>query len=96
MNKAQLLQGIIDALREELARIDAATRMANEEVVPDSELSESQREPRAVENAYFVDSQQKHAREIKDAILTYETLTLRNFAPTEPVATTAVVELELA
>jgi hypothetical protein len=94
MNKNQLVRRIVETLREELQVIQNATEMANEEVLPTEDLTESQREPRALEVSYLVDGQTKLAREIKESIAAYEGLTVRTFAPGEPVALTALVRLE--
>lgn len=68
--------------------------MANEEALPTDDIAESQREPRAIEASFLVDGQTKIVAELKDAILTYERLGIREFGPHEPVALSALVQLE--
>lgn len=94
MNKQDLIQRILDTLRHELHVLQEAARMANEEALPDADIAESQREPRSVEASYLVDGQSKLAIETKEAILAFERLPLKQFAAGEPVALSAVVELE--
>lgn len=94
MNKSVLIDRILAQLREELQVLENATEMANEEVLPTDDLSESQREPRALEVSYLVDGQTKRAQEIKEAIAAYSGLVPRDFGPGEPVALTALVEMD--
>lgn len=94
MNKQDLIQRILDTLQHELRVLEEAARMANEEAIPESDIAESQREPRAVEASYLVDGQSRLALETKEAIRAFERLPLKDFAAGEPVALSAVVEVE--
>jgi hypothetical protein len=94
INKSDIVQAILERLRRELHVIEEATSMANEEAQPADDITESQRENRALENQYLVDGQSRIAREHREAILAYETLPLRGFGAGEPAALTALVEVQ--
>jgi len=95
MNKKQLLKKIVEALRENLEMLHKAARASHAEATHESSKAESKYDTRGLEAAYLAGGQARQAREILDSIQFYQSLTVKNFAPDEPIDLTALVELEI-
>jgi len=94
MNKAQLVKKIIASLTDNLGILEKAARASHEEATHESSKAESKYDTRGLEAAYLAGGQARQAKEILDSIKIYESLPLRNFAPGESIASTALVELD--
>lgn len=94
MKKAQLLKQIIASLTESLSHLEKAARASHEEATHESSKAESKYDTRGLEAAYLAGGQARQAREILDSIKLYEAMTVKEFAPDEPVDLTALVELD--
>lgn len=94
MKKSQLLKHIIAALTQSLNVLEKAARASHEEATHESSRAESKYDTRGLEAAYLAGGQTRQAKEILDAISIYDSLTLKKFAPGDPVDLTALVELE--
>ncbi|PLX78614.1 MAG: transcription elongation factor GreAB [Desulfuromonas sp.] len=94
MNKTELLQQIIATL---VADLDVLTRGAkaahlaatHEECVPDNKYDTT-----ALEASYIAQGQANRAQQIREALASYQGLTLRGFGDETPVRLTALVTLE--
>jgi hypothetical protein len=95
MNKDELVKKIIASLTESLEVLDKAARASHAEATHESSKAENKYDTRGLEAAYLAGAQAKQAREILDSIARYEALSIRNFAPGEPIDLTALVELEM-
>jgi transcription elongation GreA/GreB family factor len=94
MNKSTLVKQIVAALAENLAFLDKAARASHAEATHESSKAENKYDTRGLEAAYLAGGQARQARELADAIELYEKLPLRDFAKTEPIDLTALVELD--
>jgi transcription elongation GreA/GreB family factor len=94
MKKAQLVKKIIASLTESLGVLEKAARASHEEATHESSKAESKYDTRGLEAAYLAGGQARQAKEILDSIKIYESLAVKNFGPGEPVALTALVELD--
>jgi transcription elongation GreA/GreB family factor len=94
MKKAQLIKQIITSLTKNLGVLERAARASHEEATHESSKAESKYDTRGLEAAYLAGGQARQAKEILDSIKAYETLVARDFAPGEPVDSTAVVALD--
>jgi transcription elongation GreA/GreB family factor len=94
MNKTQILKQIVASLSESLEVLEKAARASHEEATHESSKAESKYDTRGLEAAYLAGGQARQAKEIMDAIKLYATLPLKDFAPGEPIALTALVELD--
>src|SRR5262245_12706544 len=94
MNKKQLLKHIIATLSESLGNLEKAARASHAEATHESSKAENKYDTRGLEAAYLAGGQARQAKEILDSIKIYESLTLKDFDPTEPIDTTAVVDLD--
>ena len=94
MNKHLLLKQLVASLNETLALLEKAARASHAEATHESSKAESKYDTRGLEAAYLAGGQARQAREILDSIKLYRSLPIRDFAPTDPIDLTAVVELD--
>jgi transcription elongation GreA/GreB family factor len=94
MNKAQLVKKIMASLTDSLGVLEKAARASHEEATHESSKAESKYDTRGLEAAYLAGGQARQAKEILDSIKIYESLAIKNFDPGEPIALTALVELD--
>ena len=94
MDKAILLQIIVDELSAELALQASAANTAREEATDEESRSEDKHDMRGQTAAYLAAGQAKMAAEIGEAIKAFRNLTLHAFSAGEPAAIGAVVTLE--
>ena len=94
MNKRLLLKQIVASLNESLALLEKAARASHAEATHESSKAESKYDTRGLEAAYLAGGQARQAREILDAIKVYQSLSIRDFAATDAIDLTAVVELD--
>jgi transcription elongation GreA/GreB family factor len=93
-DKSTLRKKIVASLVESLEVLDKAARASHAEATHESSRAENKYDTRGLEAAYLAGAQAKQAREILDSIARYEKLTIKVFAPGEPIDLTALVELE--
>src|SRR4051812_26647871 len=94
MTKAHLIKQIVASLSESLAVLQKAARAAHAEATHESSKAENKYDTRGLEAAYLAGGQARQAKEILDSIELYEALATKAFAPGEPIALTALVELQ--
>lgn len=94
MTKAQLIKQIVASLGDSLAVLQKAAQAAHAEATHESSKAENKYDTRGLEAAYLAGGQARQAKETLDSIALYETLVARDFGPGEPIALTALVELE--
>ena len=95
MQKVELIQEIIARLSDSLALLEKAARASHAEATHESSKAESKYDTRGLEAAYLAGGQARQAREILDSINLYGALSVRDFAPEEPIDLTALVELDV-
>jgi len=94
MDKTLLLKEIVTRLGENLAVLERAARASHTEATHESSRAESKYDTRGLEAAYLAGGQARQAREIMDSIKLYQSFTLRDFAPGDPIDLSAVVKLK--
>ena len=94
MKKSRLLDQIIVRLKESLGALEKAARASHAVATHDSSKAENKYDTRGLEAAYLAGGQARQAKEILDSIQAYESLGLKDFSPDEPIAMTALVELD--
>lgn len=95
MNKQAVLDQIITVLAAELDTLASAAKDARHAATDDESRSEDKHDTRAIEASYLADGQERAALEAKEALAAYRTLAVRAFGPDEPVALSALLELEV-
>lgn len=94
MNKTLLLKQIVIRLGANLAVLERAARAAHTEATHESSRAESKYDTRGLEAAYLAGGQARQAREIMHSIKLYQSFTLRDFVPGDPIDLSAVVKLK--
>lgn len=94
MDKTLLLKQIVIRLGENLEVLERAARAAHTEATHESSRAESKYDTRGLEAAYLAGGQARQAKEIMDSIKLYQSFTLRDFAPGDPIDLSAVVKLK--
>ena len=95
MTKAQLVKLIVASLGESLAVLQKAAQAAHAEATHESSKAENKYDTRGLEAAYLAGGQARQAKETLDSIALYEALVIRDFGLGDPIALTALVEVEI-
>ena len=94
MNKAVLIALIVAQLDETLTRFADAARVSAADATDEHNRAENKYDTRATEAAYLAAGQGRKALETVAAREAFAALEAREFAPDEPVAPGALVEVE--
>src|SRR3954465_143336 len=94
MKKSALIKKITSSLAANLELLQKAARASHAEATHESSKAENKYDTRGLEAAYLAEGQARQARELMDSIKTYESLTLKDFSPGDPIDLTAMVELD--
>ncbi|MDA8412934.1 MAG: hypothetical protein M0023_04010 [Desulfobacteraceae bacterium] len=93
MNKADLLQLIIEQLTHDLAVQFNAAKAAHEASTHEENIPDNKYETLALEASYVAQGQANRAQEIRRALETYKQLVLVNFDDTDAIGLTALATL---
>ena len=94
MNKAALVKKIIAHLDKDLDLYSKAARAAHAEATHEQSKAENKYDTRGLEAAYLARGQSRQAAEILQARDEFAKLDLKPFGPKDPIALSALVELE--
>lgn len=94
MKKSALRDVILQKLRDELALIRGAAKLARDEATNEESRARSKYDTHSQEAAYLAQGQAKLAADIETSLEFYASLAIADFAPTDAIALGAVVELE--
>ena len=94
MDKSKIVSQVLQHLNSELDGITEAAKDSFDGATDEQSKAEGQFDTRALESSYLAEGQARLAAELKEAIAVYQALDLRPFESYEPIAMTAVVELE--
>jgi transcription elongation GreA/GreB family factor len=94
MNKRAVLKKIIAKLTGELEVYFRAAEYARAEATHEQNKAENKYDTRGLEASYLARGQSKQAAEIEAAIVEFEKLGLKKFAPGDAIGVGALVELE--
>ena len=95
MNKQALLQKIITTLTSDLAVLTEAAKTAHAAATHEECLPDNKYDTTGLEASYIAQGQANRAQEIRRALDSYLTLTLRLFDESTPIRLTAAVTLEV-
>lgn len=93
MDKTALLEQLRADLREALAVMVRAAKSAKEAATHEEMKPENDKDTRGLEAGYLAGAQAQRAAELSQAVRGLEELSPRDFAPDEPIAALAWVEL---
>lgn len=94
-SKKELVQSFITQLEADLESIAEAARATLDAATNEESKAENQYDTRALEAGYLAGAQAKRVKELKDVLGLFQNLEFKDFASTEPVQSTALVEVEL-
>ena len=94
MTKEEVLEKIIAALNADLALLTQAARTAHAAATHAECLPDNKYDTTALEASYVAQGQANRAQDIRRALESYRTLTLRPFNEATPIRLTALVTLE--
>lgn len=94
MDKAALRQAIVTELESQLRLITEAANTARDEATDEESRAEDRYDMRSQSAAYLAEGQARMAGETADAITAFRNLSLKSFAPTDPIASSALLTLE--
>jgi transcription elongation GreA/GreB family factor len=94
MDKLKIIQTIREQLEKDLKILQDAALVAYEAATNEESRPENEYDTRALESSYIAGAQAKRAGEIEEQISIYKYLELKEFRPTDAIASTALVELE--
>lgn len=95
MDKRALIQELITVARGEIAVLDRAARSAREAATHEESRPENDKDTRAIEASYLAGAQADRIRDIERVINGLEFLPLRAFTATDPIASAALVEVDV-
>ena len=94
MNKQLVVEQIIAHLDAELLRYAKAARVAHSEATDEQSRAENKYDTRGLEASYLAHGQSRQVIETEQAREQYAAMSLRTFDTDEPIAMSALVELE--
>lgn len=95
MDKAKLVQKIIDQLEKDLVTLKSAALATYAAATGEESKPENEYDTRALEASYLAGAQAKRVVETEASLLVFQNLKLKSFAQNAPIESTAVVDLEL-
>ncbi|HVO30436.1 MAG TPA: hypothetical protein VMV18_06860 [bacterium] len=96
MNKRALVEKIVAALEADVAVLVASAMSAREGSTHEEAKAEDDKDTRAIEAGYLAGAQAKRAHELEAAAERLKAMELRAFGPKDPIALSALVEVERA
>lgn len=94
MNKTDLLQRIVQALEHDMDLLQRAAQTAYEAATAQENIAENKYDTLGLEASYLATGQARRAAEIRQALLAYRQLALRDYDPTRGVQVSNLVVLE--
>jgi len=95
VNKGDLVKQLKAELEREIEVLERAARSAREAATHEESRPENDKDTRAVEAAYLAGAQADRARELGRALNAIEFLPLRGFREEDPIASAALIEVEV-
>jgi len=94
MNKANLLARIVAALETDVEVLRRAAQTAYEAATAEENIAENKYDTLGLEASYLATGQARRTAEIRQALLTYQQLLLRDYDPARGVQVSNLVTLE--
>ena len=95
MNKKHIVDLLIARLQTELDGVTQAAKSSHEAATAHEAKAESQYDTFGLEASYLAGAQSQRVADLQATLSAYRLLELREFAPNEPIALGALVELEM-
>jgi transcription elongation GreA/GreB family factor len=94
MDKKKLLQDMMDQLEKDRIALLEATQATLEAATHEENKPENEYDTRGLEASYLAGAQSKRVGEIEEALMSCKQIKLKDFSAKDPIASTAVIELE--
>ena len=94
MNKTDLLQRIVQTLEHDMDLLQRAAQTAYEAATAQENIAENKYDTLGLEASYLATGQARRAAEIRQALLAYQQLALRNYDPARGIQVSNLVVLE--
>lgn len=94
MNKAILVEAICKQLEIDLEAMKVAAKATHDAATNEESTPENEYDTRALEASYLAGAQAKRAAEIERQLLAVRKVEIKEFNKDEPIAATALVEVE--
>lgn len=94
VDKKAVLEKIRDALKREMATLEQSARSAREGATHEEAKPEDDKDTRALEASYLAGAQAGRLRALETMVRSLEFFELREFRPQDPIAPSALVEVE--
>ncbi|RAS26113.1 MULTISPECIES: GreA/GreB family elongation factor [unclassified Pseudomonas] len=94
MDKAFLLSRIVTALETDMEVLRRAAQTAYEAATAEENIAENKYDTLGLEASYLATGQARRTAEIRQALLTYQQLLLRNYDPARGVQVSNLITLE--
>ena len=94
MNKTSLLQRIIATLEHDMEVLRQAAQTAYETATAEENIAENKYDTLGLEASYLATGQARRTAEIRQALLTYQQLVLRDYDPARGIQIGCLVTLE--
>ena len=95
IDKEALIAQIMEDLEGRLAALYQSAKAAYEGATHEESKAEDKYDTRGLEASYLAGAQAKRTEELEDAIARYRNLKSRSFGDNDPIALTALVQLEV-
>ncbi|WP_263224040.1 GreA/GreB family elongation factor [Pseudomonas alabamensis] len=94
MDKHALLQAIIATLEENVHTLERAAQTAYEAATAEENIAENKYDTLSLEASYLATGQARRTAEIRQALLAFRQLTLRDYDPARGIQVSQLIELE--
>ncbi len=94
MDKSKLIQAIIEALEQRRSVLTEAAQEAHKAATHEESKAENEYDTRGLEASYLAGAQARRVAEIDQLLGAYQTMKPKSFGPDDPIAATALVELD--
>ena len=95
VNKQKLILAIIDKLEQDMVVLKKAALTTLEAATHEESKPENEYDTRGLEASYLAGAQAKRVYEIDQALSVFRNTGLKDFTPADPIANTALVEIEM-
>ncbi len=95
MTKAELVKTFANFLQEELQSLIEAAKATYEAATHEESKPENEYDTRGLEASYLAGAQAKRVGEIREVLHQFQTLEFKDFASTDPVLSTALVDVSI-
>lgn len=95
MDKKKLIKLITEQLEQDLVSAREAAIATYQAATHEENKPENEYDTRGLEASYLAGAQSKRVAEIEELVYIYKELEVKSFAPTDSIASTALVEVEL-